>query len=164
MRYSRRTMVALAGAAGVFGARAMFGVARAESAVSGTFTANGKATTLTQVTAHKGEPVFNKPVTELVFTAMDQKGDPKAAFNATFHKYGDAIIAKVTAEGKLVGTELVHSGWRRPGMALSVSGSITMEDFSLKDGEMSGRIVTDGVQEAFSDKFEVNLTFKVKAP
>jgi hypothetical protein len=167
MQHTRRVFTLFTGSVGALGllsGRSLILGARAQTVLSGVFVANGKAATLTQVTAHKGEPVFNKPVTELVFTAMDQKGDPKAAFNAAFHKYGDAIIAKVMADGKVVGTELVHSGWHRPNMVVSTAGTIEIVDFSVTGGEISGRLTTNGMQEFFSDKCEVNLTFKTKAP
>jgi len=167
MQRTRRAFTLFAGSAGMFGllsARSLFLGAQAQTVLSGVFTANGKPAKLTQVTAHKGEPFDNKPVIELVFTAMDQKGDPKAAFNAAFHKFGDAIIAKILPDGSVAGAELAHSGWRRPDMVVSVSGNIKIVDFSLTAGEISGRLTTGGMQEFFDDKYEVDLTFKTKLP
>jgi hypothetical protein len=83
--------------------------------VSGTYTANGKPAALTQVTAHTDEPFDGKPVTELVFTAKDQGGDPKAGFNALFGKLGDAITVKVQPDGTVIGANIVHAGLRREG-------------------------------------------------
>jgi hypothetical protein len=61
---------------------------------------NDKPAALTQVTAHKGDPESGKPVTVLVFTTKDQAGDPKAAFNALFGKFGDALVAKVSPRAR----------------------------------------------------------------
>lgn len=159
MQYSRRVFAASLGAFALLSSHA-----RAETAISGAYTVNGKAATLTQVTAHKGDPVFDKPVTEIVFTAKDQKGDPKAAFNAVFNKYGDAIVVKVAANGDIVGADLAHSGWSRQGMPVSTSGTLKIVDFSTAGGEISGRLTSSGVKTFFDDKFEVDITFKVKAP
>jgi hypothetical protein len=39
-----------------------------------------------------------------------------------------------------------------------------MSEFKNEAGQLSGRLVTDGKQEAFDQSWEVNLTFKTKAP
>src|SRR5579862_1086454 len=56
-------------------------------AVSGSYTADGKAAVLTQVTTHKDDPFDGQPVTDLVFTAKDQAGDAKAADDALFGNF-----------------------------------------------------------------------------
>ena len=42
--------------------------------------------------------------------------------------------------------------------------SIKMSEFKNEGGQLSGRLVTDGKQEAFDQTWEVDLTFKTKAP
>ena len=83
--------------------------ALAQGTLSGVDMANGKPAVLTQVVAYKGEPESGKPVTLLVFTTKDQGKDPKAAFNALFGKYGDAIVVKVFPDGKIYSTDVRHS-------------------------------------------------------
>src|SRR5579871_940493 len=63
--------------------------------VSGAFTVDGKGATLTQVSTKKDDPFDGQPITDVVITEKDQGGDPDAATNALFGKYGDAIVAKV---------------------------------------------------------------------
>jgi hypothetical protein len=39
-----------------------------------------------------------------------------------------------------------------------------MSEFRNESGQISGKIATDGKAEAFGQTWEVNLTFKTKAP
>ena len=119
---------------------------------------------LTQVVAHKGEPESGQPVTVLVFTTKSQGSDPKAAFNALFNKYGNAIVAKVFADGKVYSVDLVHTALDSPNGTLQVFGVLKIADFSMAGGEISGRLTSGGVHTARNDKWEVDLAFKVKAP
>ncbi|MEY2608273.1 MAG: hypothetical protein QOH31_6127, partial [Verrucomicrobiota bacterium] len=47
---------------------------------------------------------------------------------------------------------------------ISAPASVKMSDFKNEAGQISGKIATDGKQEAFGQTWEVNLTFKTKAP
>ena len=124
-----------------------------------------RAAALTQVTASKDDPAsIVKGGTVLIFTTKNQGGDPKAEFNAMFDKYGDAIIVKFGPDGKIYNVGLMHAGLTRPGGSLQVMGVLKIEDFSMAGGEISGRLTSGGVQEAFRDKFEVDMPFKAKAP
>ena len=131
-------------------------------AIAGTFTGNGKAAALTQVTAHAGEPFDDKPVTELVFTTKDQAGDAKAADHALFGAYGDAIIVKVYADGTVIGTEVVHAGLKRG--SVSISGPISIKGYKVAAGEMSGELTSGGEVDVFDEKLRIDLTFHTKAP
>lgn len=163
MHHTRRAFALSAAATGALALLPSH--ARAQATLSGTFVANGKAATLTQVTAHEGDPhSFGKPVTELVFTANDQKGDTNAAFNATFHRYGDAIVAKVAADGSVLGIGLVHSALRKSGIALNATGVVKIANFSASGGQISGRLTSGGPKTVSDEAFEVDLSFKVKAP
>lgn len=131
--------------------------------VSGTYTANGKPATLTQVTAHTDEPFDGKPVIELVFTAKDQAGDPKAGFNALFGKLGDAITVKVQPDGTVIGANVVHAGLKREG-SIAISGPITIQDYHSEGGQISGHLTSGGPVDVFDEKVAVDLTFHTKAP
>ncbi|MBS0409399.1 MAG: hypothetical protein JSR86_05750 [Proteobacteria bacterium] len=131
--------------------------------VAGTFTVDGKAATLTQVTAHAGEPFDDKPVTLLVFTAKDQGGDAKADFDAMFGKFGDALVIKVQPDGSVVGADVVHSGLKTPG-SVSISGVMTMQGYSAAGGQISGHLASGGPTDVFGQKLQVDLTFHTKAP
>jgi hypothetical protein len=39
-----------------------------------------------------------------------------------------------------------------------------MSEFKSERGQISGKIATEGKAEAFGETWEVNLTFKTKAP
>ena len=138
--------------------------APAGAAVTGLYTGNGKAATLTQVTAHKGDPFDGQPVTELVFTAQDQGGDPDASMNAVFNKFGDALVVRVEPDGTVIGADVVHSGLKSPGGSISISGMLTMKDYKAAGGQISGHLVTDGPQDVFDQKLQIDLTFHTKAP
>jgi hypothetical protein len=134
------------------------------AAVSGTYLGNGKPATLTQVTAHKDEPFDGKPIVALVFSAKDQGGDDKAAMDALFGNFGDAIVAKVEPDGTVVGVDVVHSGLQSPGGSISIGGVFTMKDFSDANGQISGRLTSNGPTDVFDQKVEADLTFHTKAP
>src|SRR5579864_8543520 len=67
----------------------------AQSTLSGVYKVDGKAAALTQVAAYAGEPESGQPTTVLVFSAKNQGKDAKAAFDALFGKFGDALVVKV---------------------------------------------------------------------
>jgi hypothetical protein len=132
--------------------------------VSGVFTGDGKPATLTQVTAHPDDPFDSQPVTAIVITAKDQGSDPKEAlFSASFGHFGEAVVARVTPDGKLIGTELVHPGLQTGG-AVSVSGVLTMENYQNSGGQISGHLTSNGDQDVFGHKLNLDLTFHTKAP
>jgi hypothetical protein len=139
--------------------------ALAQSTVSGVYSGNGKPAKLTQVTAHKGEPQSGQPVTVLVFSSKDQGGDPKADFNALFGKFGDAVVVRIFADGKVYSGDLVHAALDTPGGSAQVFGILKIEDFKAAGGEISGHLTSGGERELHGDqKWEVNLTFTAKAP
>lgn len=133
-------------------------------AVSGTYTGNGKAAALTQVTAHKDDPFDGQPVTALVFTEKDQGGDDKAAMDALFGKFGDAIVARIEPDGTVIGADVVHSGLKSPSGSISISGVFMVKDYSAAGGEISGHLTSNGPVDVFDQKVEVDLTFHTKAP
>jgi hypothetical protein len=135
----------------------------AQGTLSGIDKANGKPATLIQVAAYPGEPESGKPVTLLVFTSKDQGRDPKAAFNALFGKYGDAIVVKVFADGTIYSTDVSHSALDLgPVPSATLFGAVQMKDFKLAAGEISGRLT--GNTEIRGQPWEVDLTFRTKAP
>ncbi len=152
--------------AGVSAAAATPAAAAALSgpAVSGTFTGNGKAAILTQATAHPDDPFDGKPVTAVVLTEKDQGGDPKAAFNAVFNHFGDAIVIKIQPDGTVIGADVVHSGLKTAGGSVSISGVFTLKDYSTAGGQISGHLTSGGPTDVFGQKLDVDLTFHAKAP
>ena len=137
--------------------------ASAQSAPTGVYKANGKPSTLTQVTAHKGDPESGKPVTLLVFTSKDQGNDPKAGFNALFGKYGDAIVVKVFADGKIYSADIKHASLDLgPVPSATLFDVVQMKDYKVAGGEVSGHITAK--TDIRGQPVEIDLTFKTKAP
>jgi hypothetical protein len=136
----------------------------AQNALAGVFKGNAKQALLTQVTAFKGEQEPGKPVTVLVFTTDDQAKDPKAAFNALFRKYGDALVVKVRPDGSVYSTDIMHAGLNSPNGSITVFDVMQMRDFKIANGEVSGHLTTYGKREMSGQTWEVDLTFRARAP
>ncbi|HEY2709513.1 MAG TPA: hypothetical protein VGI95_15800 [Caulobacteraceae bacterium] len=132
--------------------------------VSGVFTADGQQANLTQVTAHSDDPFDGQPVTAIVMTAKDQGGDAKAATSALFGNYGEAIVVRITPDGKVVGADVIHPGLKSPNGSVSLSGVLTIEDYKNAGGQLSGHLTTGGDNDVFDHKLNVDLTFHTKAP
>jgi hypothetical protein len=139
-------------------------VASTQSSVSGTYTCDGAPATLTQITTHPDDPEMGKPVTALVITANDQGGDPKAAFNALFNKFGDAIVVHMFADGTIYSADLVHSKLDAPGGSAQLSGVLKIDNFSTANGEISGHLTSNGPVDVHGQKLNVDITFHAKAP
>jgi hypothetical protein len=139
--------------------------AAAGPAVSGRFVGNGKAATLTEVTAHPDDPFDGKPITALVFTTKDQGDDKDAAMDALFGKFGDAIVIKVEPDGTVIGADVVHSGLKTEGGgSVSISGVFTITGYQAAGGQISGEVTSGGPTDVFGQKLDVDLTFHTKAP
>jgi hypothetical protein len=94
--------------------------ASAETTLSGVYNANGKPAALSRVTAQTSDTESGQPATVLVFTTKDQGGDPKAAFDALFAKFGDALVVKIFPDGKVLSVDLVDSNLDAPGGSITV--------------------------------------------
>ena len=132
--------------------------------VSGVYTANGKPAALTAVSAHKDEPFDGTPVTDLVFTARDQGGDDKAADDAIFGKFGDAIVIKAEPDGTVIGADILHAGLEHPSASVSMSGVLSLKDYRAGGGQISGHLTSGGPTDVFGQKVDIDLTFHTKAP
>ena len=108
--------------------------------VTGLYTAGGQAAQLREVTAHKHDPFNGHPITELVFTSRPQDGDARAATDALFGHFGDAIIVQVEPDGRVVGADLVHHGLTKTNGNVSVAGAISILGYKAADGQITGRL------------------------
>jgi hypothetical protein len=134
-------------------------------AVSGVYTAGGQPATLTDVAAYSDEPFDGQPVTALVFSVKPQSGDANALSDAHQGELGDAIIVRVQAGGVVIGADLVHHGLDKSGGYLSAVGLLSLKDYTATGGELSGRLTSDGPNDAGSGQtVNVDLTFHTKAP
>lgn len=135
----------------------------ADSEVTGTFTGDGKAAKIAFVSTVKGTELEDKPTVMLVFTENDHSKDKRPDMSAMFGKYGSAVIITVFPDnGKIVGCEVAHDAHqKKPFTSL---GSLEIADYKNEGGMLSGKIATASPVETFGQKWEVNLTFKTKAP
>src|SRR5438270_13562487 len=134
----------------------------ADSEVSGIFKGNDQPAKPAFVSAHKGTPVAGKETIKLVFTEKDHSKDERPDLKALFGDYGSALVIGIEPTGKVVTCDVAHEAHKQK--PISSPASVKMSEFKNEGGQISGKIATDGKQEAFGQTWEVNLIFKTKAP
>ncbi len=125
--------------------------------VSGVFKGNGKEAKIAYVSARWGEPFDGKPGIILVFTEKDHSKAKKPDFDASFGKFGNALVISLHEDGNIYSCQVVHSAHKKQGF--SSVGKIETSDFSFADGKVEGEITTNGELEFFGDTWEVKLKF-----
>ncbi len=130
--------------------------------VSGSFTGNGKEAKLAFATALKGDRFSDKETITLIFTEKDHSKEKKPENKAGFGDFGSALIVKVFHDGKIFGCEVKHLGLPRG--PFSSIGTLTMSDFRLEGGMLEGKLSTGGPTDTFGQKWDVNISFRTKAP
>jgi hypothetical protein len=125
--------------------------------VSGIFKGNGKDAKLAYVSARWGEPFDGKPGIVLVFTEKDHSKATKPDFDASFGKFGSALVISLHEDGNIYGCQVAHSAHKKQGF--SSVGKIETNDFTFADGKVEGEITTNGQLEFFGDTWEVKLKF-----
>ena len=131
--------------------------ANVKPSVTGVFKGNGKDAKPTNVSAHWREPFGDKPSMDLVFTEKDHSKDKKPDFNASFGKFGSALIISVHDDGEIFGCQVVHSAHQKQGF--SSIGSIHMNNFTFENGKVEGELTTDGQVDTFGETWEVKVKF-----
>jgi hypothetical protein len=131
--------------------------ANVKPTVTGVFKGNGKEAKIEFVSAHWTEPFDGKPGITLVFTEKDHSKVKKPDFDASFGKFGSALVVSLHEDGSIYGCQVAHSAHKKQGF--SSVGSIETSDFSFADGKIEGEITTNGQQEFFGDTWEVKLKF-----
>jgi len=134
----------------------------ADSEVSGVFKGNDQTAKLAFVSAHKGSPLAGRETIKLVFTEKDHSKDDRPDLKALFGDYGSALVVGIQPEGKIVTCDIAHKAHKQK--PISSPASVKMSEFKNERGQISGKLATDGKQEAFGQTWEVNLIFKTKAP
>lgn len=131
--------------------------------VSGKFVGNGKNATIKYVLVQEEEPFSGKEAVKLIFTEKDPATVKKPSFDAVFGKLGSALILSVHRDdGGIFGCEVAHSAHKRQGF--SSIGKIKMVEFKIEGGNVTGHVSTGGEQDAFGEKWEVDLTFAAPLP
>ena len=131
--------------------------ANVKPTVTGIFKGNGKDAKLAYVSARWGEPFSGKPGIVLVFTEKDHLKDNKPDFNASFGKFGSALIISLHEDGEIYGCEVVHSALEKKNF--SSLGSIETSAFNYDEGKVDGELTTNGPVDTFGEKWEVKLKF-----
>jgi len=134
----------------------------ADSEVSGVFKGNDQPAKLIFVSAHKGTAFAGKDTIKLVFTEKDHSKDARPDLKALFGDYGSALMIGIQPDGKVVTCDIAHEALTQK--SISSPSSVKMSEFKNEGGQISGKLVTEGKQEAFGQTWEVNLIFKTKAP
>jgi len=125
--------------------------------VTGAFKGNGKEAKLAYVSARWREPFNDKPGIELVFTEKDHSKDKKPDLNASFGKFGSALIISVYEDGGIFGCQVVHPAHKQQGF--TSLGDIKTSNFKFADGQVEGELTTDGSVDVFGETWEANLKF-----
>src|SRR6266446_3156500 len=131
--------------------------ANVKPSVSGVFKGNGKDAKLVYVSAHWREPFGDKPSIVLVFTEKDHSKDKKPDLNASFGRFGSALIISLHDDGEIFGCQVVHSAHQKQGF--SSIGSIHTNDFTFENGKVEGELTTDGQVDTFGETWEVKIKF-----
>ena len=131
--------------------------ANVKPSVTGVFKGNGKDAKLGYVSAHWREPFSDKPSMDLVFTEKDHSKDKKPDLNASFGRFGSALIISLHEDGEIFGCQVVHSAHQKQGF--SSIGSIHTNDFSFENGKVEGELTTDGQVDTFGETWEVKIKF-----
>jgi hypothetical protein len=136
--------------------------------VSGVYTAGGKPAVLTDISTQKDDPFDGVPVTLIVMTVQSQGGEAAASDDAHNGKFGDALIIRVEPDGTVIGSDFVHHGLDKSDGYMSQTGTLTLKDYKVADGQISGHLTSGGpagVGATTDNQFiNVDLTFHVKAP
>ena len=131
--------------------------------LSGRFLGNGKEAALKYVLVEEREPFSDEEAITLIFTEKDPVKAKKPSFDAMFGKLGSALILNVQrAGGDIFGCQVVHSAHGKQGF--SSVGQIRMQEFSTAGGNVKGAVTTGGTQDAFGEKWEVDLKFAAPLP
>ena len=134
----------------------------ADSEVSGVFKGNDQPAKLMFISAHKGTSFAGKDTIKLVFTEKDHAKNERPDLKALFGDYGSALVIGIQPDGKVVTCDIAHEALKQK--PISSPSSVKMSEFKNEGGQISGKLATDGKQEAFGQTWEVNLIFKAKAP
>ena len=131
--------------------------ANVKPSVTGVFKGNGKDAKLGYVSAHWREPFSDKPSMDLVCTEKDHSKDKKPDLNASFGRFGSALIISLNDDGEIFGCQVVHSAHKKQGF--SSIGSIHTNDFSFEGGKVEGDLTTGGQVDTFGEKWDVKIKF-----
>lgn len=130
--------------------------------VSGKFLGDGKPAAIKYILIEEHEEFDDKPAMSLVFSEKNPATVEKPSFEASFGKLGSALTLSVFYDGSIFGCEVAHSAHKKSGF--SSIGQIKMLDFKVAGGNVTGHVSTEGTQDAFGQKWEVDMKFSAPLP
>ncbi len=130
--------------------------------IKGTFLGDGKDANLQYLIVQTRESFDDRAAIRLIFTEKDSSKSSKPDFDAGFKKLGSALILSVFKDGQIFGCEVAHSA--HPKSPFSSVGKIKITDMKVTDTEVSGHVTTGGEDDAFGQKWNVDLTFSAPLP
>ncbi|MCB1866912.1 MAG: hypothetical protein KDG50_15955 [Chromatiales bacterium] len=134
--------------------------ALAAGSATGHYVGNGRDAKLPNVSVIKNDGWEGRKGWTIIASEKPSGGSKKPDFDAQFGKLGDALVLSVTEDGELFSAQICHQALKRSGF--SSSGTIKVNGFSMKGGEVSAHFTTDGERSFFDDKWSVDL--KINAP
>jgi hypothetical protein len=130
--------------------------------VTGTFTGNGKPAALKFVVVEELEPFNDEPAIRVIFSEIDPSKSKKPSFDALFGKLGNSLTLSIKRGGDIFGCEVSHGAHEKRGF--SSIGTIKTTGFKIAGGNVSGNVTTNGEQDAFGEKWNVDLNFAAPLP
>lgn len=130
--------------------------------VTGTFLGDGNEGNIKFVVVETREPFSDQPAITLVFTEKDPSKSKRPGWDAGFKKLGSALVLSVHRDGGIFGCEVAHSAHEKS--PFSAVGTIKMFDFVVTDTTVSGHVTTGGEDDAFGQKWNVDLKFSAPLP
>ena len=96
---------------------------RAADTVSGRYVGNGKDVTLAFVSAWVRDGMSGKPAVMIVMTEKDHAASKKPDFDASFGKFGSALIISLHRDdGGVFSCQVAHQALKRPGVSVLTTG------------------------------------------
>jgi hypothetical protein len=133
-----------------------------DAEVKGAFVGDGKPAALAFVSARKSKSLTDKE-TVRVFTEKDHSKVQNPDATAEEGKFGSALVVDIYQDtGNVVAFTVAHAAHKQK--PFGEVGSIEMKDFKNEGGVLSGRLTTNGETETFNQTWQVDITFRVKAP
>ncbi len=130
--------------------------------VSGKFLGDGKDGKLKFISVREGEPFSDKESITIVLTEKDHSKSAKPDFDASFKKFGSALILRVHHDGSIFGCEVAHSAHSKS--PFSSVGRIHFSEFDLSGGNLKGHLSSGGADEFFGQTWEVDLDVAAPLP
>jgi len=130
--------------------------------IAGVYRANGKDAKLTHMLLVHADDFSGQKTVTLVMTEKDASKDDQPDVGAMFGKYGSALIVGVQPDGGVISCQIAHTALEHPGV--SSVGRLKTKNFKWANGQVSGKLTTEGKATVFDETWEADLDFSGKLP